>query len=159
MRTKAKSQARSVKPGSANQPNPIDQHVGVRLRNRRKQLELSQGQLGSQLGLTFQQVQKYENGRNRLGASRLFEIARILHVSIQYFYDDMPAEIVNRSSSVSGGNEGKQMEKPAIDNASREDQPLYSDVLALVQAYYGITVPGKRKQLLGLLNALTKPEG
>jgi transcriptional regulator with XRE-family HTH domain len=68
-------------------PNPIDKHVGSRLRMRRRMLAMSQGKLGDALGLTFQQVQKYEKGANRIGAGRLQEISQILQVSIAFFYE------------------------------------------------------------------------
>lgn len=73
-------------------PNPIDAHVGTRVRLRRMLLGMSQEKLGEHLGLTFQQVQKYEKGVNRIGASRLFDLARVLAVPIQFFYDEAPAE-------------------------------------------------------------------
>ncbi len=69
-------------------PHPIDIHVGSRVRLRRMMQGVSQDKLGEELGLTFQQVQKYEKGVNRIGASRLYEIARILTVPVQFFYDD-----------------------------------------------------------------------
>ncbi|MEX0644498.1 MAG: helix-turn-helix transcriptional regulator [Parvularculaceae bacterium] len=69
-------------------PHPVDIHVGGRVRLRRMLLGMSQDKLGEALGLTFQQVQKYEKGVNRIGASRVFEIAKILDVPIQFFYDD-----------------------------------------------------------------------
>lgn len=72
-------------------PNPIDVHVGSRVRLRRMLLGISQEKLGERLGLTFQQVQKYEKGVNRIGASRLFDLAQVLGVSVQFFYDDAPA--------------------------------------------------------------------
>lgn len=71
--------------------NPMDVHVGGRVRLRRMLLGMSQEKLGEQLGLTFQQVQKYEKGVNRIGASRLFELARVLGVPVQFFYDDAPS--------------------------------------------------------------------
>lgn len=73
-------------------PNPIDVHVGSRLRERRMALGVSQERLGESLGLTFQQVQKYEKGVNRIGASRLFQIARILEVPVQYFFEGVSLE-------------------------------------------------------------------
>ena len=71
--------------------NPMDVHVGSRVRLRRMLLGMSQEKLGEHLGLTFQQVQKYEKGVNRIGASRLFELARVMGVPVQYFFDDAPA--------------------------------------------------------------------
>ena len=72
-------------------PNPIDVHVGGRVRFRRMLLGMSQEKLGEKLGLTFQQVQKYEKGINRIGASRLFDLAQVLGVSVQFFYEEAPA--------------------------------------------------------------------
>jgi transcriptional regulator with XRE-family HTH domain len=70
--------------------NPIDIHVGSRVRFRRMLLGMSQEKLGERLGLTFQQVQKYEKGINRIGASRLYDLAQVLGVSVQFFYEDAP---------------------------------------------------------------------
>src|SRR5688572_31144920 len=80
-------------------PNPIDAHVGTRVRLRRMLLGMSQEKLGEHLGLTFQQVQKYEKGVNRIGASRLFDLARVLGVPVQFFYDEAPSDMVETSLS------------------------------------------------------------
>ncbi|AHB48284.1 Cro/Cl family transcriptional regulator [Hyphomicrobium nitrativorans NL23] len=80
---------------SSRKPNPIDAHVGTRVRLRRMLLGMSQEKLGEHLGLTFQQVQKYEKGVNRIGASRLFDLARVLGVPVQFFYDQAPADAVD----------------------------------------------------------------
>ena len=71
-------------------PNPIDVHVGGRVRFRRMLLGMSQERLGEKLGLTFQQIQKYEKGINRIGASRLYDLAQVLGVPVQFFYEDAP---------------------------------------------------------------------
>ena len=76
--------------------DPIDIHVGRRVRIRRKLLGMSQTVLGDLIGLTFQQVQKYERGANRIGASRLFELSQVLDVPVSFFFDDMPEEIAGR---------------------------------------------------------------
>ncbi len=73
-------------------PDPIDVHVGGRVRLRRMLIGMSQEKLGDALNLTFQQVQKYEKGANRIGAGRLFRIAQLLGVSVQFFFDDAPSE-------------------------------------------------------------------
>lgn len=73
-------------------PNPIDRHVGSRVRMRRMMVGMSQERLGDSLGLTFQQVQKYEKGTNRIGASRLQQIAEILQVPVSYFFDGSPGQ-------------------------------------------------------------------
>lgn len=83
---------------NARRPNPIDVHVGARVRFRRMLLGMSQEKLGERLGLTFQQVQKYEKGINRIGASRLFELANVLGVNVQFFYDDAP-ELAGEATS------------------------------------------------------------
>ncbi len=75
-------------------PNPIDVHVGARVKLRRVALGMSQEKLGRLLGLTFQQVQKYEKGANRIGASRLFAISRVLDAPIQFFFEEMPPEVL-----------------------------------------------------------------
>jgi len=80
-------------------PNPIDIHVGSRVRLRRMMLGMSQEKLGENLGITFQQIQKYEKGTNRIGASRLHHIADVLTVPISFFYENAPG----RSESASGG--------------------------------------------------------
>ena len=71
-------------------PNPVDTHVGSRVRLRRMLLGMSQERLGDSMGLTFQQVQKYEKGVNRIGASRLFQISKILDVPVQFFFEEAP---------------------------------------------------------------------
>lgn len=80
-------------------PNPVDVHVGNRVRLRRTLIGMSQDKLGKALSLTFQQVQKYERGANRIGASRLYQISQILDVPITFFYDDMPAEVTGEPST------------------------------------------------------------
>ena len=74
------------------QPNPIDIHVGSRVRLRRMMLSMSQEKLGESLGITFQQIQKYEKGTNRIGTSRLQHIARVLTVPVSYFFEDAPGQ-------------------------------------------------------------------
>ena len=84
------------------QANPVDAHVGHRVRLRRMLIGMSQERLGELLGLTFQQVQKYEKGINRIGAGRLFEVAGILGVPISFFYEDADANGTARGFSEAG---------------------------------------------------------
>ena len=77
---------------SKRSPDPIDIHVGNRVRVRRILIGMGQEKLGEELGLTFQQIQKYEKGANRIGASRLYRISRILNVPVQFFFEDIPGE-------------------------------------------------------------------
>ncbi|HJP20850.1 MAG TPA: helix-turn-helix transcriptional regulator, partial [Alphaproteobacteria bacterium] len=77
-------------------PNPIDVHVGGRVRLRRTLLGMSQEKLGQAVSLTFQQIQKYERGANRIGSSRLYQFAQVLDVPVSFFFDDMPASVTGR---------------------------------------------------------------
>ena len=84
---------------NSRRPNPIDAHVGSRVRLRRMLLGMSQEKLGEHLGLTFQQVQKYEKGVNRIGASRLFDLSHVLGVPVQFFYEDAPVGVTEHVSA------------------------------------------------------------
>ena len=128
-------------------PHPVDIHVGSRVRMRRTLLDMSQEKLGEALGLTFQQVQKYERGANRIGASRLFEISRILDVPVSFFFEEMSAEAANaRASSLTGlAEDQEEMERDPL--AKRE-------TLELVRAYYRITDPRVRKRMFELTKAV-----
>ncbi len=124
-------------------PNPIDVHVGSRIRLRRMLVGMSQEKLGDMLGLTFQQVQKYEKGANRVGASRLYQISRILGVSVQFFFDDMPA--ADGQDEVSEGSTPPYV----MDFVSS------SEGLQLNRAFTRIDEPAVRKKLLELVKALS----
>ena len=89
----------SAAPATTGKPNPIDVHVGSRVRLRRTLLGMSQEKLGEAIGLTFQQVQKYERGANRVGASRLFELSRVLDVQVAYFFEEMGADTAAKATS------------------------------------------------------------
>jgi DNA-binding XRE family transcriptional regulator len=93
-----------------NVPNPTDRHVGARVRMRRKMLAMSQEKLGAALGLTFQQVQKYEKGANRIGASRLQQLSHILQVPISFFFEGAP------NASAPHGSNGSALSMAQIDN-------------------------------------------
>ncbi|WP_198376901.1 helix-turn-helix domain-containing protein [Neoroseomonas rubea] len=136
--------------------SPIDVHVGTRVRLRRTLLGMSQEKLGEALGLTFQQIQKYERGVNRIGASRLFDLARVLDVPIGFFFDDMPPEMggaagATRSrGSAFGFAEGQE---------GFEDDTLHRrETLELVRAYYRITDPSVRKRVFDLIKTLSPTE-
>ena len=132
--------------------SPIDVHVGTRVRLRRTLLGMSQEKLGEALGLTFQQIQKYERGVNRIGASRLFDLARVLDVPIGFFFDDMSAEL--------GGNAANRSRSAAFGFAEGqegfEDDTLHRrETLELVRAYYRITDPSIRKRVFDLIKTLS----
>jgi len=137
-------------------PNPIDVHVGSRVRLRRTLLGMSQEKLGEAIGLTFQQVQKYERGANRIGASRLFDLSRVLDVPVSFFFDDMPAEAA--AAPIDDDEEGGE-ERPAT---TYEPDPMAKrETLELVRAYYRIGDPSVRKRLFELTKAVanaTVPE-
>ena len=147
-------------------PNPIDIHVGKRLRLRRTLLGMSQERLGELLGLTFQQVQKYERGANRIGSSRLFELGQILDVPVSFFFDDMPrTETAAGLAAVGFGSGGAAALGLAEEGATFEhdlDDGLSLDkreTLELIRAYYRITDPAVRKRLFELTKALGNLSG
>ena len=128
-------------------PNPVDVHVGARVRLRRTLLGMSQEKLGEQIGLTFQQVQKYERGANRIGASRLFNLSQVLDVPVSFFFDDMPRETAEAPVLGEDDDDDKVVEYEPDPMAKRE-------TLELVRAYYRITDPGVRKRLFELTKAV-----
>jgi len=133
-------------------PNPIDVHVGRRIRQRRTLLGMSQEKLAEAIGLTFQQVQKYERGGNRLGSSRLFDVARVLDVPIPYFFEEMEAGLADKSPSRLMGVSASKLQK-----AAAEPDPLVKrETLELVRAYYKITEPRVRKRVFELTKAIAR---
>jgi transcriptional regulator with XRE-family HTH domain len=132
-------------------PSPIDVHVGGRIRLRRTLLGMSQERLGEALGLTFQQIQKYERGVNRVGASRLFDLSRVLDVPISFFFDDMPEPLAREY----GGAAVRRAVGFAEPQESFEDDALHRrETLELVRAYYRITDQGVRKRVFDLIKSL-----
>jgi len=131
------------------QPNPIDIHVGSRVRLRRMMLGMSQEKLGESLGITFQQIQKYEKGTNRIGASRLQHIARVLTVPVSFFFEDAPGGVAGSETGANGmaeqpsasyvvdflsSSEGIQLNKAFI---RIKDAKLRRKVIELVRAMAG----------------------
>jgi transcriptional regulator with XRE-family HTH domain len=125
-------------------PNPIDVRVGARLRLRRNMLGLSQKKLGELIGLTFQQMQKYERGANRIGASRLHELSRVLDVPVSFFFDDTDPV---RAPAMDGFTE-----PPA--EAFESDPLRKRETVELVRAYFSIKDATVRQHLLDLVKAL-----
>ncbi len=128
-------------------PNPIDVHVGSRVRLRRKLLGMSQRKLGEAIGLDYQQVQQYESGSVRIGASRLFDLARVLDVPVGFFFDDMSADVAALSPGQSKGVAVEMVDVGPDPMAKRE-------TLELVRAYYKINDPAVRKRLFEMVKAL-----
>ncbi len=129
-------------------PNPIDVHVGARLRVRRKLLGMTQTSLGEAIGLTFQQLQKYEIGTNRVSASRLFDLSRVLDVPIAHFFDDMPTAVA--ASSPANKKRGGAKKPPSYEL----DPMAKRETLELVRAYYKISNPQVRKRLFEMTKTL-----
>jgi len=127
-------------------PNPIDKHVGSRVRMRRMMLAMSQEKLGDALGLTFQQVQKYEKGTNRIGASRLQQIAQILQVPVEFFFEGAP--------KLGGGN-GMQ-DAPTATYVS--DFLATSEGLSLTKAFTRIKDPKLRRRIVDLVEEIAGRE-
>lgn len=137
-------------------PSPIDIHVGSRIRLRRTLLGMSQERLGEALGLTFQQVQKYERGVNRVGASRLFDLSRVLDVPISFFFDDMPDSLTSAFAAHPGRRIAGLVE---TQDSVADDTMSRRETLELVRAYYRITDPAVRKRVFELIKSMGPTEG
>ena len=127
-------------------PNPVDIHVGARLRLRRTSLGMSQEKLGEHLGITFQQIQKYEKGTNRIGASRLQKISEVLSIPVSYLFE---------------GVEPPPPGLVALNEPSSEfvhDGPPSSETLQLMRAFQRITDPMVRRRVLDLVRALSSTD-
>ena len=125
------------------QANPIDGQVGNRVRLRRMLIGMSQERLGELLGLTFQQVQKYEKGVNRIGAGRLFEVSRILNVPIDYFYEGV-------NNQLSGGFSESEASPPVMEFVSS------GEGLQLSLAFMKIKDAKLRKRVLDLVKQMAE---
>lgn len=130
-------------------PNPIDVHVGQRMRQRRALLGMSQSVLGDAIGLTFQQVQKYERGANRVSGSRLFDLGRALDVPIEYFFQEMSTGTQGQAPSQLMGVKPVAIEHEPDPMAKRE-------TLELVRAYYKIPGATARRRLADLVKTIAK---
>ena len=128
-------------------PNPVDLHVGARIRMRRKLLGVSQERLAEQLGLTFQQVQKYERGANRVSASKLYEIARALQTSVAYFFDGL-------ADTVEPGIPGE----PSDGREFMHDLVMTPEGLELASLFHKLKRGRVRRRVLDLVKALAEDE-
>ena len=128
-------------------PNFVDRHVGNRVRMRRLLVGMSQEKLGELLGITFQQVQKYEKGSNRVSASRLYQIARVLGVPVQFFYDEL-----KEHDNASGYAESEGAD--AIAGALQSP-----DGVQIARIFSETTDPDKRKLILNAVKLLADYKG
>ena len=126
-------------------PNPIDRHVGLRIRMRRKELGVSQERLAESIGLTFQQIQKYERAANRVSASKLWELAGALHTNVSYFYE--------------GFGDGADTETAGISSADTQDFLLTAEGLELANSFPQIPSNQLRRKILDLVRMLGDPAG
>jgi len=131
---------------SKKQPNPVDIHVGSRVRLRRMMLGMSQEKLGEHLGITFQQIQKYEKGTNRIGASRLQHIARVLTVPVSFFFEDAPG---TPSSGPGGMAESGPSTSHVVDFLST------SEGIQLNKAFVRIKEAKLRRRVIDLIRSLS----
>ena len=124
--------------------HPVDIYVGMRLRLRRTLLGLSQEAIGKAIGVTFQQIQKYERGINRMGSSRLYEFAKIMYVPVSYFFEGFEE---NSDKKTATG----MAEEPA---GFEHENKIGREALELMRAYYRITDPTVRKRMYDLIKSL-----
>lgn len=118
------------------QIDPVDAHVGARLRLRRALVGLSQEQLGSAVGISFQQVQKYERGMNRMAASRLYQFANLLYIPVSYFFDEMDGRDKQTELSI------------------KEDKFYSRETLTLIRAYYAVPDKKQREKIVSLIKSM-----
>jgi len=146
----SKTEKRSRSPRGrlpSGKPNPVDVHLGKRLRLRRILLGISQEELGKAVGLTFQQIQKYEYGVNRVGTSRLWDLSRALNCPVSFFFEDMDEQTAGASPrNLSADSAEVEMQ--------HEDATSKREALMLVRAYYTIKKEGVRRRILDLANSL-----
>jgi len=141
---------RPPRAGSDGKGHPIDIHVGQRVRLRRTLLGWSQERLAQALGLTFQQVQKYERGANRIGASRLFDLSRVLDVPVSFFFDDMAAEAGPAPSEQAASSLAEAPADYMADPMGRRE------TRGLVSAYWQIGEADLRRRVFELAKALSR---
>lgn len=131
-------------------PHPVDVYVGRRLRLKRTILGMSQEAVGKQIGVTFQQIQKYERGINRMGASRLFDFAKALGVQISYFFEGYGDYAIEDGSALAMN----EAEAPSFEH----DKVNNRETLEVMRAYYRIKNPSVRKRIVDLIKAMAAEE-
>lgn len=129
--------------------NSVDEYVGLQLRQRRALLGLSQEKLAEQVGITFQQIQKYENGANRVSASRLYEFSKVLEIPVNFFFEDYGSNENMQGSAGFADNEQSAFEGP-------EDIMRRKETIELIRTYYSIKSPKLRKDLFKLVKSMAE---
>jgi len=137
-------------------PNPVDVHVGNRMRLRRTLLGFSQQYLARKIGVTFQQIQKYEKGWNRIGASRLWNISKVLGVSMDFFFEDMKKDVENQSPMMLSltDDEGYCLQQEDFDYG--RDVMKREETLELVRNYYHIMNRKLAKMIFDMIETISK---
>ncbi len=133
-------------------PRPVDVHVGSRVRLRRTMLGMSQRKLGAAIELSFQHVQNNERGTSRIGASRLYQLSKVLDVPVSYFFDDMPPEIAQTGGRRPFGFSASEAAVYEVDTLAKRE------TLELVRAYYRIKNEKARKRVFALVKTLAKAD-
>ena len=146
MITEAKVTKKDTTTGKKGRASSIDEHVGSRLRQRRTLMGLSQEKLADSVGITFQQIQKYENGANRVSAGRLFEFSKVLQVPVNFFFDSMQEQ---EASFGLAENDQAGFE-------SQEDLIQKKETIDLIRTYYQIKNEDQRKDLLKMIKTMVK---
>ncbi|MFN3701260.1 MAG: helix-turn-helix domain-containing protein [Alphaproteobacteria bacterium] len=136
---------------------PVDKHVGSRLRIRRSLLGLSQEKLADKVGITFQQVQKYERGTNRISSSRLYQFSKILGVPVEYFFGEMDKNL-DKATNLAYGMADNAQEGFAAEENDDEDIMQRKETLKLVRAYYSIPDPKAREHILKLMKTMGRSD-
>ena len=160
IKTKTKEKAAPVARNSrrssvdGDEPNPVDVFVGQKLKARRTLIGMTQEKLAEATGITFQQVQKYEKGRNRLSASRIFQFSRVLNIPVAYFFEGF------FSSDTLIGLQGRfadnEQEPFEAETEASDDVMLQKETIDLVRTYYTITDEKLRKDFLKMLKQMAK---
>lgn len=146
MLTKSKSSGKIDPSKKKGRANIIDENVGTKLRQRRSLLGLSQEKLAEQVGITFQQIQKYENGANRISASRLYEFSKVLDIPVGFFFENTEA-----NESRQGFAESDQSSFDGPDDVFQR-----KETLELIRVYYSIQNPKLRKDLFKLVKSMAE---
>lgn len=128
--------------------NSVDENVGMQLRQRRSLLGLSQEKLAEQVGITFQQIQKYENGANRISASRLYEFSRVLDIPVTFFFEN------SNDAGTRGAIGFAENDQAAFEGA--EDVMKRKETIELIRVYYSIENPKLRKDLFKLVKSMAE---
>ncbi len=148
----AKASAKEILPGTrgSDTPHPVDVHVGQRIKLRRTLMGMTQGKLGEHISLTFQQIQKYERGANRVSASKLWQLGNVLDVPVNYFFEEMSEELKAQFPAWSGDND---------ETGDTEELTLHRrQSLELVRAFDPIKDPVIRKRSIDVLRAIAESE-